>query len=430
MKYAVWIWMVTMLKLFALEPALTLREVYELALAHEPAFRVASYKTEAVGETIRQAKSKFFPQAQLSVSGGKYAYEAYYNHIGMSEIYKTYALSLTQPLYHPEYLRVFEQTQTRFDAATEDLKKQSQQLGLNVVRSYIKILQADGNVSRNTAQLKFLQAKYARAKEMFVLGLVNRIDLLDAKVARDKANADCAVAKRQLEAAKVQLSHMIARPFESVPQRKVSSGIDALINNKEYWTALLSDNPDIKIAEFSNKMAKDEVDIRAYDHYPKIDLSLGRSENYTGDPVAHKYDNKALVQLSLPLYQGGYTTSRVQEAMLSLHATVAGIADARKSALDRLEDLWVEKLSLHDSVQVFREAEQSLALYVKAVQQGEQEGIRSNVDVLEAQAKYEAVRIDLDGALYSLLVNQLALLDLTGHLSLETLNELEKAFFH
>ncbi len=184
---------------------------------------------------------------------------------------------------------------------------------------------------------------------------------------------------------------------------------------KDIWMIKLANNPDYKIAEFSKKAAKDEVDIRFYDHYPN-DLNLNRSENYTNDPIAHQYDNKALVQMSIPIYQGGYTSSRVQEATLLLNAADANVEYSKKIASDRLEDLWTEYESLLESIQVLRDSEYSLKLYVEAVEKSEKEGIKSAVDVLEAKAKYESIRADRDAAVFSLLINQLGLLDLTSNL--------------
>ncbi|MDD4950694.1 TolC family protein [Sulfuricurvum sp.] len=412
----------------AADSSLRLGEAFDLALHHEPGYQVSTYKTASVGEVIHQAESKLYPQAQLSMSGGKYGYEAYYNHQQVSEIYKTYSLSLMQAIYHPEYLRTIDQSRSRFEGANEDLKKQSQHLGLEVARGYVKVLESENNVTKSDMQKSFLTAKYQKVKNMLDLGLANKLDYLDAKISLDRAVSDWTSAKRELQSSKVQLGHMIGYPIDQLSNSHPDYDLKQLRALKDAWMTKLANNPDYKIAEFSKKAAKDEVDIRFYDHYPKVDLNLNRSENHTNDPIAHQYDNKALVQVSIPLYQGGYTSSRVQEATLLLNAADANVEYSKKIASDRLEDLWVEYESLIESIQVLQDSEYSLKLYVEAVEKSEKEGVKSAVDVLEAKAKYESIRADRDAAVFNLLINQLGLLDLTGDLTVETIKDIERMF--
>lgn len=411
--------------LYAEQMPLSLQQAYELALLNNSGYKVGKYKSDAIGENVRQAESHLYPKVDLSASGGKYAYEAYYNKVSVSEDYKTYALSLTQPLYRPELLRTIDQTQTRYKAATEDLDKQSQQLGLDVAKAYFTLLQIDAEVLHLNAEKKFYEAKYHKAVDMIGYGLSNTVELLGTKVDMDKSSIDLIGKKQEFQAAKNKLERLIGQPFNSQPQYQVTYDLTPFVMSKEVWKERLSENKEGKIAQLSKKAAQDEVDIRKYEHYPKVDLSLSRSENYTNDLVAHKYDNKAFVQLSLPIYQGGYTISRVQEAALLFNAAEANVEYVNNQTLDRFEELWTQRDSLVETMKVLQTAKASAMLYYQAVKKSYLEGIKNNIDVLEAEAKLRTVESESAKSFYNLMINEISLLELTGELTVEKASEIQ-----
>lgn len=411
--------------LFAEQNSLTLQQAYALALANNSGYKAGKYKSDAVGENVHQAESHLYPKVDMSASGGKYAYEANYNKVNISENYKTYSLSLTQPLYRPELLRTVEQTQTRYKAATEDLDKQSQQLGLDVAKAYFTLLQLDAEVLHLNAEKKFYEAKYHKYADMIGYGLSNTVELLGSKVDMDKVSIDLIAKKREFLTVKNKLERLIGGPFYWQPKYKVTYNLSRFAMLKEVWREHLSENKEVKLARLSKKAAQDEVDIRKYEHYPKADLSLNRSENYTNDLVAHRYDNKAFVQLSIPIYQGGYTTSRVQEAILLRNAAEANVEYVNNQTVDRFEELWTQRDSLVETMKVLQTANASVTLYFQAVKKSYAEGIKNKIDVLEAEAKLRSVESESAKSFYDLMINEMSLLELTGELSVEKVSEVE-----
>lgn len=404
----------TFLVLFA-DSVLTMERAYELALTNHPGYRVEKFKTQAVEENVRQAQSRLFPKVDISASGGKYEYETYYNATETSEIYKTYSLSLTQPLYRPELWRAVDQMQKRYKTSTIELEKQAQQVGIDVIKTYLQMLKTQADIEKLHSQKELYDAKFRKSSDMIAMGLSNSVELIEAKVNKEKALSDLISKKREYQTLKNKLARLCKTPFDSIAPLK-SNKILSL--SKEEWINRLQENKDIKIARLSKKAAEDEVAIRGYDHYPKADLSLGRSQNDTNDPVAHKYDNKAFVQLSFPIYQGGYTSSRVQEAVLLLNAAESNEELAHLQMQDKFEELWTQRESLHESIDVLKQALESSKLFLKSVQSGYEKGIKNQIDIMDAELKMKSIESELNIAHYDLMVNEVGLLDLTGQLIL------------
>lgn len=416
-KHSIYLWIVSSICLFA-DNVLTLDKAYEYALMNHPGYRVEKFKTQAVEENIKQAQSRLFPKVDISASGGKYEYETYYNGTETSEIYKTYSLSLTQPLFRPELWRSVDQMHTRYDASAIELEKQAQQVGIDVAKTYLQMLKTLADIEKLHTQKELYDAKFRKSSDMIAMGLSNSVELLESKVNKEKASVDLISKKREYQTLKNKLERQCKTSFDSIAPLRSDTQFSMF---KEEWLSRLQENKDIKIARLSKKAAEDEVAIRGYDHYPKADLSLGRSQNYTNDPVAHKYDNKAFVQLSFPIYQGGYTSSRVQEAVLLLNAAESNEELAHLQIQDKFEELWTQRESLYDSISVLKQAVESSKLFLKSVQSGYAKGIKNQLDVMDAELKMKSIESELNVSLYDMAVNEVELLDLTAQLMIQNI---------
>jgi outer membrane protein len=395
---------------------LTWERAYELALTNHPGYRVEKYKTQAVEESVRQAQSRLFPKIDISASGGKYEYETFYNTAETSEVYKTYSLSLVQPLFRPELWRTVDQMQKRYETSTTELKKQAQQVGVDVMKTYLQMLKTQADIDKLHTQKELYDAKFRKSADMIAMGLSNSVELIEAKVNKEKASIDLLAKKREYQTLKSKLERLCKTPFDSIAPIQSDREFSM---SKEEWMNYLRENKDLKIARLSKKVAEDEVAIRNYDHYPKVDLSLGRSQNYTNDPVAHKYDNKAFVQLSFPIYQGGYTSSRVQEAVLLRNAAESNEELAQLQIQDKFEELWTQRESLHESIGVLKQALESSKLFLKSTRSGYEKGIKNQIDIMEAELKMKSVESELNISHHDMMINEVGLLDLTGRLGVE-----------
>lgn len=403
------------------DAVLTLSKAYELALVNHPGYRAEKFKTKAVLENVKQAESKLYPKIDISASEGKYEYETNYNDAKTSEEYKTYTLSLVQPLFHPELWRTVTQTQSQYDTSNTELEKQAQQVGLDVIKTYMQILQVQAYIEELQIKKELYDAKFTKSSYMMPMGLSNSVELLDAKVNKEKASIDLIAKKREYKTLKNKLERLTKTNFDSIVKYDAER---SFLMSKEKWINQLQENKDLKIVRLSKKMAEDEVSIRRYDYYPKIDLSLQRNQNNTNDPFAHKYDNKALIQFSLSIYQGGYTSSRVQEAMLLLNAAESNEEFVHMQIQDKFEELWAQRESLYESIDVLKQALESSKMLLKATQDECKKGIKNQLDIMEAELKMKNIESELEVSLCDMTINEIDLLNLTGQLVADKIKDI------
>lgn len=404
---------------------LGLSNAYALALKHEPKLRSVALKTEATKELIEQSKARLYPNIQGSLSWGKYEYSSVIQD-EVKEDYTSYSLSATQPLFHPELWRGVDESKARVKGAEYAFQAEAQQLGLDVAKAYFELIRTYKNVDLTLSQKKYYETKYIQQQEMLKIGLTNRIDLLEAKIHYDKAYSESLTEEKRLNVAKLKLQRYIGEPLGALDIFDFNTIVlERFSMQRGVWEEKLPNNPSVKSSEFNREMARHQLAAREYEHYPKVDLTLARKETYTEDRVAHRYDNQAIVQMSIPLYQGGYTQSKIREGLKLLDAAGQENEYARQETTLQFEAFWAERSLVIEKIRVLRESEKSAELYLASVEQGQAAGLKSFVDVLEARAKLYEVKRDFVDAGYELINNELSLLDLTGQLNYDSLQEFE-----
>jgi outer membrane protein len=405
---------------------MSLGEAYDLALKNEPHLKSLTLKTEAYKESVEQSKARLYPQVQGSLSWGRYEYDAEYLKAPVKENYDSYSISASQPLYHPELWRSVDESKASETAANEQLRGEVQKLGLDLAKAYFNVLKTESTVVLSKSKKDYYETKYKQLEEMLKFGLTNRIDLLEAKVASDKALSESLVEQKRLQVAILRLEHIIKQPFGELPSFDFTTvDLEQLFHDRSVWENKLSNNPNFKASVASEEMATHQVAIREYEHYPKVDLNINRKETYSQDPVSHKYDNQAIVQMSIPIYQGGYTQSRVREGAILLQSAQSDVEYNQLDTKLKFEEQWAESQMNIETLLTLKESEKSAVLYVESVDQGHKAGLKSLVDLLEAKSKLYEIRRDTIDAGYQLVNNYLTLLDVSGELTSENIKALE-----
>ena len=101
-------------------------------------------------------------------------------------------------------------------------------------------------------------------------------------------------------------------------------------NVADYWVdRALKENLNVSIAESNFEIAKLEVDRARGGHYPTVDLvgsytAQGANAAVSSSCRAIRARHRSASQLNVPIYQGGFTDSRVREAIALQEKSRAG----------------------------------------------------------------------------------------------------------
>lgn len=410
---------------------LTLSKAFDLALENEPKLKLTRLQAESSKEWYEQSKARLFPQVQGNLSWGFYGYDAEYLTEKVNEDYTSYSLSASQALFRPELWSALEENKARSQKSLYQYKAQEQVLGVDIVKAYFDYLRTIQNLAVNQAQKEFYSKKYAQFEELLKIGMTTKMDLLEAKVHRDNSKSLWISEQKRLNVAKLKLEHLINQPIDGVQQINFETlSLNQFHVERSNYETKLNQNPALLGSKAGERSAQAALEGREYEHYPKVDLSLSHKQTDTTDRVAHTYDTQAVIQLNIPIYRGGYDQSRIREQLKLREAAAYEVDYVIKENKLKFEAIMADRNTLIEKVDILRESKQSAELYVEAMEQGYQKGLKSIVDVLEAQAKLHQVQLDMIDSGFELINNHVTLLDLTGELNQENVRVLEEMITH
>jgi outer membrane protein len=122
------------------------------------------------------------------------------------------------------------------------------------------------------------------------------------------------------------------------------------------------------------------------------------------------------VQLNIPLFQGGFVTSKTREAAANRNAALSSLEAARRSAALGARQYYLGVVSGLAQVKALEAALASSQLALESNRLGYEVGVRINIDVLNAEQQVYVTRRDLAKAKYDTLIAQLRLKAAVGAL--------------
>jgi outer membrane protein len=196
-------------------------------------------------------------------------------------------------------------------------------------------------------------------------------------------------------------------------------------------------NLQISITQANAELAEKEVARNRGGHYPTLDLVASVTKTSANDgtynPLTTSYGpvdttSRAVgVQFNMPLFQGGATQSKWREADANRERARQDLENARRSVAVQVQQAYLGVESGIAQVQALQQALKSSESLLEASKLGQEVGVRTNLDVLNAQQQLFSTRRDLYQSEYNFLMSQLRLKAAVGGLTEEDLDKVNLA---
>lgn len=408
----------------------SLPHLFESALRHDARLSQQRYELEATEQEVPMARSQLLPQ--LSASGG-YLWQDSTNiqtdpeGFGLDQPAQRpgtfdehhWRLNLQQPLFNLERWRGMGRADAQVGAAELDLAIAERDLALQVSEAYINAYLASRTLGLLEAQQESLELQVRQAQRAFDLGVGDRINLLEAQSRFDQAIADAVQAENELDDAVSELERLTGvRPdFRSTQLGDLGAAdIQREWGDEQQWLDRIGNNLDVRRAVAERQVVESDTRVRRSGYFPEVNLNLSYSDRQSDDDLRTSEDYTASVELSMPLYRGGYTVANVRQGELRTLASQEAVDHARNLASQEVRQ---RLRSLNGSVRRLQALEQAIAssqLFLEAAERGEQLGLRDLVDVLDARASLYDQRIQFVDTVGRYLFDRLALQSAVGQL--------------
>ncbi len=337
-------------------------------------------------------------------------------------------LSITQPIYRRQNIVVHEQAKTQIEQADAVLAQAGQELITRVAQAYLDVLLARDNVALAGAQKTAIAEQLAQAKISFEVGTATITDTHEAQARYDLSVSQEIAAQSDLEIKTRALDQLIGR---AAPPLALLSPALRLIAPEpaamDKWAEeARNNNHQVRVAQANVTLAGQEADRNRSGHYPTLDAFATWSENRSGagtfGGAGTDINNKIIgLQLAVPIYQGGLINSRVREALANEDKARHDLENARRTAELNARQNYLGVTSGIAQVKALEAALTSSQSALDSSRLGREVGVRTQVDVLNAQQQLFSARRDLAQAKYNYILSTLRLKAAVGRLAKEDL---------
>ena len=395
----------------------SLVDIYNLALAHDPTLASALNANQAAQEMIEQSKALYRPVVNFNAGGNATITNISFMGAGVpfrgggqSFTGYQYGLEAHQPIYRKQNLVAMDQAKTQVSLADKQLNLTQQNLILRTTLAYFDVLLTQDKIDLMASQKAAILKQLEQAKANFEAGTLTSTDVNDAQARYDLIVAQeiAALNDHQIALRAVQvITGEIPQKLASV---RATIKPNTLNQSMEQWLEVAAKNDlNIQILQEAATLSDQEIERANAGHLPTLDAVANVSDNYaSGSYYGFGSDLKMGsigLQLQIPIYQGGATSSRVRQAVFNKQKALNDVDAARRQMEQETQRAYLNLNTSIAQLKAFEQAVVSSQSQFDSTTVGYDVGSRTSVDLLNAQQQLFSAKRDLLQARYSYLVN-------------------------
>ncbi len=404
--------------------------VFHSAESNDPVFAAARAVQQAGREKLPQGRALLLPTVNFAANSTMNTVATQFTGT-VPQIFQSgtsrynsngYGVTLVQPLFRQQNWLAYSEAELLVVQSDAQFQIAGQDLLLRSAQVYFDVLIAQDNVQLSEAQKTANLEQLALAKRSFEVGSATITDTNEAQARHDLTYAQEVAAQNNLAVRRGALQQLTnTSPDEIKPLGGELNLSPPLPADLEKWLAEAQlHSPQLVIAQAADELAVKEVAKNRSANYPTVDLVANYiTSNAAGSMYGVGVDNinrSIGVQLNVPIYQGGALNSKWREAEHNRERVRQELENARRSVAQQTRQAYLGVVSGIAQVKALQQALISSASVLESSKLGQEVGVRTNLDVLNAQQQLYSTRRDLYQAEYNYLLSQLQLKAAAGML--------------
>ena len=309
-----------------------------------------------------------------------------------------------------------------------------QALVVRAVEAYLNVLRAQDLLESTLAEEAAVKRQLEQVQQRFDVGLVAITDVLESQAAYDNAVVRRIQAEGDHDIFFETLSTLTGRPFSSLD--RLSERLP-IVNpdpqsEAEWVETALAENYAVRAALAAVSAARRNVRAQRSGHLPTIDATISHNHFVTGGQSVFgrsgvKTDTTVYgAQITLPLFQGGFTRARTKEAVALADQAREQLAEQQLTVSRDTRNLFRAVATDVVRVKARLKAIKSSESALEATETGYEVGTRNIVDVLQAQQRLFASQFDYADSRYNYVINLMRLKQAAGTLLDQDLLEVNR----
>ncbi|WP_289533734.1 TolC family outer membrane protein [Pseudomonas sp. SO81] len=406
--------------------------VYNEAVKNNADLAAARANYAAISEVVPQARAGLLPNlsAGADAMNTDTDVDTRSGNVDSSRSGLSYRASLSQPLFRADRWFQFQAAKATDQQYALQLSATEQNLILQSAETYFAVLRAQDTLASTKAEEAAFKRQLDQANERFDVGLSDKTDVLEAQAGYDTARANRILAERSVDDAFQALVTLTNREYASIEGiLHTLPVLEPTPNDAKAWVdTAAQQNLNLQASNYAVDAAEETLRQNKAGHAPTLDAvaQYQKGDNdslgFTNNDLASPYDGDAEqtsigLQLNIPIYSGGLTSSQVREAYHRLSQTEQERESLRRQVVENTRNLHRAVNTDVETVQARKQSIISNQSALEATEIGYQVGTRNIVDVLDAQRQLYASVRNYNNARYDYILNNLRLKQAAGTLA-------------
>lgn len=334
-----------------------------------------------------------------------------------------WAIQASQPLYNPQRQAQQQQLRLAADQAELQWRAAQQALILRTAQRYLDVAIAQEALRVLDQQLAAVQRAATEVQDRFDLGSAPITDTHEARARLAALRAQRLAAQTTLEIQQRMLVDSTGLPTSALQPHLPGTAVAAPARELAAWQAQAeAANPELQLQRLGVDLARAQASQYRLGASASVDLvaQAGQERLHgSGDfgSARNKGSNALIgVQLTVPLWTGGWRSAKEAQALRQLDQAQAQVESTQTAVAQQVHAAWLGLTAGRERVQALSEALQASQSRREATQVGHEVGHRTTLDLLNAENDTASAHLALTQARAALLLDSLRLAALAGQL--------------
>ena len=307
--------------------------------------------------------------------------------------------------------------------ANTQLEIANQNLMLRTLRAYSDVLVARTNLGTVRAQKVAISEQLELAKRNFSVGTATITDQREAKAGLDLVLAEELAAKNDLRVSKEALQELVGGPVsETLAPLKMPVKLEAPVpSDIKLWVQRATEQSlEMVLAQHEVGIAEARVHFNRLGAAPTLDLVGSIVDNYAGNSSfgsgAEATAGVVGLRFQVPLFEGGKVNSETREAIAQYDKASLDLEYVKRKVAQDARVAYLDYTTGIARIDALEQALLSTKLQLESTKLGLEVGVRTAVDVLDAEKLLSEARRAMLGAINDSILAKFQLQAVTGRL--------------
>lgn len=406
-----------------------LLDAYRQARANDPVLAQADATRLAVHEGIPQARALLLPQINGGMSLQQTSGTGYNPTIHLDpghERTRSISASVDQTILNLSDVANLQAAHSTSDAQEKTYEAAAQELFVRVASAYFTVLNDEEQVAVAKANEEAFRVTYDQADQQYKVGIAAITNLYQSKSLYEAAKANTVTIENTLANDRQALSVITGKPVGDLKKLRPDLPMDppAPADPQNWVDSAMKNNPTLAAAQLSVDAAEHSINAARAGHLPTITASLSRAkstawlENAGASQLGvngnGRWGNTIGVTLSVPIFSGGLTQSKVRQSIDQRDEAQDSLELTRRQVTQNTLNYYNSVIAGISEVESGKAAVESAQKAVDATKAGFQVGTQIILDVLTSIQTLTSAQSTYSTARHQLVLNRLLLKQSSG----------------